>query len=97
MFDGGGQGDRPGYALQLQNETCGAVVRTGGIGAGGQSARRRTGNVPIFGIGWFFWGEMVDLTVEESNRLFEILQNWESQLSRFDLNDLRCDNDNIAP
>lgn len=41
--------------------------------------------------------EMVDLTVEESNLLFKTLQDWESQLSHFDLDDLRCDDDNIAP
>ena len=40
---------------------------------------------------------MVDLTVEESNRLFDALQDWERQLAQFDLDDLRCDNDNFAP
>ncbi len=40
---------------------------------------------------------MVDLTVVESNRLFEALQDWESQLAQHDLSDLWCDNDNIAP
>lgn len=40
---------------------------------------------------------VVDLTVEESNRLFDALQDWERQLAQFDLDDLRCDNDNFAP
>lgn len=40
---------------------------------------------------------MVHLTGEESNRLFEILQDWESQLAHYDLDDLRCDNDNFSP
>lgn len=40
---------------------------------------------------------MVDLTVEESNRLFETLQDWNNQLSHFDLDDLRCEDDDIAP
>lgn len=40
---------------------------------------------------------LVDLTVEESNRLFETLQDWNDQLSHFDLDDLRCDDDDFAP
>lgn len=42
-------------------------------------------------------GGVVDLTVEESNRLFETLQDWNDQLSHFDLDDLRCDDDDFAP
>ncbi|WP_299153022.1 hypothetical protein [uncultured Tateyamaria sp.] len=40
--------------------------------------------------------KLEDLTVEESNRLFDALQDWERQLAQFDLDDLRCDNDNFA-
>ncbi len=40
---------------------------------------------------------MVDLTGEESNLLFDILKDWESQLAQHDLDDLWCDNDNFAP
>lgn len=32
---------------------------------------------------------MVHLTGEESNLLFDTLQDWNDQLSHFDLNDLR--------
>jgi hypothetical protein len=42
-------------------------------------------------------GKVVDLTGAESNRLFEVLQDWNSQLAHFDLDDLWCDNDNFAP
>lgn len=41
--------------------------------------------------------EMVDLTVAESNRLFKVLQDWESQLAQHDLDDLGCENDNFPP
>jgi len=40
---------------------------------------------------------MVDLTVEESNRLVETLQDWNDHLAQYDLNDLRCDDDEFAP
>jgi len=42
-------------------------------------------------------GEMVDLTGEESNLLFETLQDWNDQLSHFDLSDLRCEDDEFSP
>lgn len=38
---------------------------------------------------------MVDLTVEESNRLFETLQDWGQHLASFDLDDLRCDDEHL--
>lgn len=41
--------------------------------------------------------EQADLTVEETNRLFETLQDWNDQLSHFDLDDLRCDDEDFAP
>jgi hypothetical protein len=40
---------------------------------------------------------LVDLTGEESNRLFEILQEWEHHLAPFDPSDLRCDDEDLAP
>ncbi len=40
---------------------------------------------------------MVDLTGEESNRLFQILEEWEAHLAHYDLDDLRCGDDDIAP
>ena len=40
---------------------------------------------------------LVDLTSEESNRVFEVFVDWEDQLSHFDLTDLRCDDDPPAP
>lgn len=43
-----------------------------------------------------FFG-MVDLTGVESNHLFEVLQDWNSQLAQFDLDDRWCDNDNFTP
>lgn len=40
---------------------------------------------------------MVDLTGVESNHLFKVLQDWNSQLAQFDLDDRWCDNDNFTP
>jgi hypothetical protein len=40
--------------------------------------------------------EMVGLTVEESNLLFETLQDWDSQLAQHDPDDLRCGNENFS-
>lgn len=40
---------------------------------------------------------MVDLSGEESNRLFEVFEEWEAHLASLDHDDLRCVNDNNAP
>lgn len=40
---------------------------------------------------------MVDLTGEESNQLFEALQDWEQHLAQLDCSSLRCEDEEIAP
>lgn len=40
---------------------------------------------------------LADLTGEESNLLFDTLQDWNDQLSHFDLSDQRCDDDPFSP
>lgn len=40
---------------------------------------------------------MVDLTGEESNLLFQVLEEWSHLLAPFDLDDQRCENDNFPP
>ena len=40
---------------------------------------------------------MVHLERENLNSLFEVLEEWEAHLADYDLNDLRCDDDEPAP
>ena len=40
-------------------------------------------------------GDMVDPTGAESNRLFEVLREWEHHLAPFDLSDLRCGDEHL--
>ena len=39
--------------------------------------------------------KLVDLTEEESNRFFEILQDWNHQLAQHDLSDLGCEHEHL--
>lgn len=68
---------------------------TGRLGRG--AAATKTPKAVPAGARVFDWliGEMVDPTVAESNRLFEVLQEWEVHLAPFDLSDLRCDDEHL--
>ncbi len=43
-----------------------------------------------------FLRDMVDLTGEELNLLFEVFEEWEQHLAQHDLNDLRCDDEQFG-
>lgn len=42
-----------------------------------------------------FSGDLVDPTGAESNRLFEVFQEWEHHLAPYDLTDLRCGDEHL--
>ena len=41
--------------------------------------------------------EMACLEEDRSNSLFDVLEEWEAHLAHYDLDGLRCGDDNIAP